>query len=341
MILTCLIKKHKMDLSIKQTEVAIKEIKTIFEAQLSENLHLLRVSAPKFIKTNTGIQDDLANTCASVKFYVPSCQYDVEIVHSLAKWKRIALGKYQIAVHEGLYTDMDAIRKDEVIDFIHSIYVDQWDWEVHISRDDRTEYMLQQTVNKIYDAIKSVDKFIDDKYHKKSNKLPPEIHFVHSEELEEWYPTLTPKERENEITRKFGAIFLMGIGYPLKNGLPHDLRAVDYDDWSTPNGVFHGLNGDILVWNEVTQCAFELSSMGIRVDEKALVTQSEITKQPVQSLYHSMVLNYTIPLSIGGGIGQSRLCMFLLEKRHIGEVQVSEWSEEICEKCRQQGIILL
>jgi len=317
-----------MKLSIKETQIAIKEIKTIFENHLSKNLCLLRVSAPKFVKTNTGVQDDLANTCTSVKFHVPSCEFDVEIVHSLAKWKRIALSKYQIVEHEGLYTDMDAIRKDEKLDCMHSIYVDQWDWEAHINRHDRTETMLRKTVEKIYGALKSVEQFIDNKYHRETPKLPLEIHFIHSEELEDMYPILTPKERENVIAKKYGAVFLLGIGYPLKNGSPHDLRAMDYDDWSTPNGPFHGLNGDILVWNEMTQSAFELSSMGIRVDETALMTQAEMMQQSIQTPYHTMVLQSKIPLSIGGGIGQSRLCMYMLEKKHIGEVQASEWPEK-------------
>jgi aspartate--ammonia ligase len=334
-------KQVNMKLSIRDTQVAIKEIKTKFEANLSHNLHLLRVSAPKFIRTNTGVQDDLANTCASVKFHVPSCQYDVEIVHSLAKWKRIALGKYQITEHEGIYTDMDAIRKDEIVDFMHSIYVDQWDWEVNIHRRDRTEETLRQTVNKIYEALKSVDRYIDEKYHRTTGKLPLEIHFIHSEELEELYPTLTPKERENVITKEYGAVFLIGIGYPLNNGQPHDIRAVDYDDWSSPNGPFHGLNGDILVWNDVTQCAFELSSMGIRVDGQALTIQSELMHQPTNTSYHQMIYRGDIPFSIGGGIGQSRLCMYLLEKHHIGEVQVSEWPVQMCDACLRQGIYLL
>lgn len=333
--------KLYMKLSIKETQIAIKEIKSIFEHNLSENLCLLRVSAPKFIKTNTGIQDDLANTCASVKFHVPSCEFDVEIVHSLAKWKRIALGKYQIGEQEGIYTDMDAIRKDEKLDCMHSAYVDQWDWEVHINRQDRTECMLRQTVSKIYDALKSVENFIDSKYHRETTKLPNEIHFIHSEELEDMYPTMAPKERENIITQKYGAVFLIGIGFPLKNGFPHDIRAVDYDDWSTLNGSFHGLNGDILVWNDMTHSAFELSSMGIRVDEKALMTQAEIMHQIVNTSYHVMVLQRTIPFSIGGGIGQSRLCMYMLEKKHIGEVQASEWPEQMCEECLNKGIQLL
>lgn len=330
-----------MKLTIAETQKAIKQIKNIFETHLSRNLALTRVSAPKFVRTNTGIQDDLANTCTSVQFNVPACGYDVEIVHSLAKWKRVALAKYQIQVYEGLYADMDAIRKDEKVDFMHSIYVDQWDWELHICRHDRNIDMLQKIVEKIYDAIKSTERLIDEQYHKETAKLPDRIHFIHSEELEQWYPSLQPKEREDEITKKYGAVFLMGIGYPLQNGQPHDLRAFDYDDWSTENGLFHGLNGDILVWNSVTQCAFELSSMGIRVDEHALRVQADFDHHCLTAPYHMMILNDTIPFSIGGGIGQSRLCMYLLEKQHIGEVQVSEWPQDMVEACQKHGIQLL
>lgn len=329
-----------MLLSVIETEKAIKEIKNIFEEKLSEKLQLLRVSAPKFVRTGTGLQDDLARTCESVKFHVPSCKFDVEIVHSLAKWKRGALEKYKIAEHKGIYTDMDAIRKDEQVDFMHSIYVDQWDWEMCITKEDRTELFLRKIVGLIYDAIRETSLIIDEKYVKKYS-LPQGIYYIHTEELEKMYPRMTPKERENAITKIYGAVFLIGIGYPLRNGKPHDIRAVDYDDWSTSNGDFHGINGDILVWNHVTQCAFELSSMGIRVDEKALLAQATIMGQEVSTKYHQDVLESKIPLSIGGGIGQSRLCMYLLEKRHIGEVQVSEWSDEIIEECRKNKINLL
>lgn len=327
-------------LSIAETQLAIKRIKTIFESYLSQKLSLTRVSAPKFIRTNTGIQDDLANTCSSVKFHVPSCGYDVEIVHSLAKWKRVALERYAIPEHTGIYTDMDAIRKDETLDFMHSIYVDQWDWEMRINREDRNEKYLREIVNKIYDAMKITSHIINFEF-QTNVYLPEMIHFIHTEELEEMYPTMTPKERENEAARNFGAVFLIGIGYPLRNGKPHDIRAVDYDDWSTPNGKFHGLNGDILVWNDITNCAFELSSMGIRVDEIALVEQARLTQSTINTSYHEMIINSSIPLSIGGGFGQSRLCMFLLEKKHIGEVQVSEWSDEMIAECKANGIHIL
>jgi aspartate--ammonia ligase len=330
-----------MKLNVWETQLAIKSIKTTFEKYLSTNLKLTRVSAPKFVRTNTGIQDDLANTCESVKFRIPSCNFDVEIVHSLAKWKRVALGKYEVEVHSGIYTDMDAIRKDEQLDFMHSAYVDQWDWEVTIQQSDRNEHFLIDIVEKIYNAMKITEKYVHEQYHNRINILPQHIHFIHSEELVQMYPELTPKERENKIAKKYGAVFLIGIGYPLKNGKPHDIRAVDYDDWSTPNSIYHGLNGDIIVWNEVTQCAFELSSMGIRVDEQALTTQANIMKKQINADYHRMVINNSIPLSIGGGIGQSRLCMFLLDKHHIGEVQVSEWSDDVTRECRENGIQLL
>lgn len=330
----------KMPLSILQTQVAIKQIKTIFEENLSIRLHLLRVSAPRFIRTNTGIQDDLALTCKSVSFFVPSCNYDVEMVHSLAKWKRIALGKYGIGYHNGIYTDMDAIRKDERLDNMHSVYVDQWDWEMVITPEDRTEVFLCNIISKIYFSIRKVEEYLWLKYGI-WKCLPSELHYIHTEELVTMYPNLTPKERENAITQRYGAVFLMGIGGVLQDGQVHDVRAMDYDDWSTPNGEFKGLNGDLLVWSDVLKCAFEISSMGIRVDANALRVQSDITRQPIDTLYHQMVLDDKVPLSIGGGIGQSRLCMYLLKKRHIGEVQASEWPEQMVDDCRRQGIHLL
>jgi aspartate--ammonia ligase len=330
-----------MSLSLLKTQEAIKTVKNKFEKNFSNKLNLIRVSAPKFIKTKTGIQDDLANTCNSVQFHIKDCGVDVEIVHSLAKWKRIALKKYDIPEHNGLYTDMDAIRKDEQLDFMHSVYVDQWDWEMNINQTDRNEDFLRNIVERIYQAIKETNETIQERYNLNKQKLPETITFIHTEDLEEMYPTLTPKERENEVAKKYGAIFLIGIGFPLKNNQPHDLRAFDYDDWSTENGKYNGLNGDIIVWNEITNCAFELSSMGIRVDKKALLKQSEIMNVNFESQYSNMILNQDIPFSIGGGIGQSRLCMFLLEKKHIGEVQVSEWSEQIISECKQNGIHLL
>lgn len=341
--------------TILETQRAIKNIKTVFEKELADNLNLTRISAPLVLRASTGIQDDLAGTCESIKFYVPSCKYDVVVPHSLAKFKRVALRKYDIPVHAGIYTDMNAIRKDEQVDFMHSIYVDQWDWELRIEREDRTEDFLRKTVTKIYNAILATEKVIckaqakpnhahsnDGQYTPHSYyNLPENITFIHSEDLEKMYPDLTPKERENIITQKYGAVFLIGIGYNLSNGKPHDLRAIDYDDWSSSNGKYHGLNGDILVWNDVTNCAFELSSMGIRVDASALRTQSDISGSPIDTKYHKMVLDNEIPLSIGGGIGQSRLCMFLLKKYHIGEVQVSEWPDEMISELQTIGVHLL
>lgn len=329
-----------------ETQKAIKLIKTTFENDLSENLNMIRVSAPMFVKTKTGVQDDLAGTCESIKFYAPSCGYELEVIQSLAKWKRIALKRYNIPVHCGLYTDMNAIRKDEKLDFMHSLYVDQFDWEMHIINSDQNEKFLREMVVKIYDAMRHTEKLVHETFkHVQSlyskNCLPETITFIHSEELEELYPEMTPKERENEITKKYGAVFLIGIGYNLENGKPHDLRAVDYDNWSTQNGSYHGLNGDILVWNDVTKCAFEISSMGIRVNSVSLMEQSRITNSPIDTDYHKMVLQNEIPLSIGGGIGQSRLCMFILGKHHIGEVQVSEWPDDMIKELEHTGIFLL
>jgi aspartate--ammonia ligase len=329
-----------MALSVIRTQKAIKYIKDTFEETLADHLNLIRVSAPKFIRMGTGVQDDLANTCKSVSFNIPSCGFDVEIVHSLAKWKRIALEKYGLVRYAGLYTDMDAIRKDEVLDHLHSAYVDQWDWEMAIEQDDRNIKFLQSVVEKIYSALLRTEKDIYETFGI-TRILPDKITFIDTEELVKLFPDLTPKERENEITKKHGAVFLIGIGGKLSDGKNHDIRAFDYDDWSTFNGEYFGLNGDILLWNPVLNSAFELSSMGIRVDAQSLVRQSEISGQPINTPYHQMVLNNMIPLSIGGGIGQSRLCMFLLQKRHIGEVQCSEWPDDMVDACKRKGIFLL
>lgn len=327
-----------MDYLYLSTQSMIKSIKSEFEYMLANSLHLFRVSAPKFIKVNTGIQDDLANTCTSVKFDIPDCGFDVEMVHSLAKWKRLALKTYKVIPNYGIYTDMDAIRKDETLDFMHSVYVDQWDWEIHIQKNQRTEIYLRNIVERIYNVILEVkDKYGDIN----QTDLPNHIHFIHSEELEALYPNMTRKERENNITRQHGAVFLMGIGYPLKNGQPHDVRSIDYDDWVSENGNFHGLNGDILVWNSVTECAFEISSMGIRVDSVSLKQQAELTNSKIDTEYHKMILNDELPLSCGGGVGQSRLAMFILGKKHIGEVQVSEWPVDMVKYCKSEGINLL
>jgi aspartate--ammonia ligase len=331
---------YQPKLNIEETEKGIIETKTFFLKKFEESMQLIRVSAPKFLKMNTGLQDDLAGTCKSVEFFVPDCNYKVEIVHSLAKWKRNALKKYGIPISHGIWTDMDAIRKDEILDDLHSIYVDQYDWEKNISYDDRKLDFLKDVVENIFSDICITEDYLISIFPKLHKKLPKKITFIHSEKLLELYPTLSSKERENEITKTFGAVFIIGIGYKLKNGETHDLRAVDYDDWSTETICgYHGLNGDILVWDG--KRAIELSSMGIRVDEKSLQIQSKIMNVKIDTKYHKEILESKLPYSIGGGIGQSRLAMFLLEKEHIGEVQVSEWSDKILEDCKQRGITLL
>jgi len=323
-------------LSLTETQQAIIDTKNIFQKELGEKLNLIRTSAPKFLKSWTGLQDDLAGTCESIKFFVPSCGYQVEIVHSLAKWKRNSLKKYNIPVEHGIYTDMDAIRKDEVIDDIHSIYVDQYDWELHIRQADRNRLFLEEIVKKIIQCISNTEDILITKYPKLHKKVRVEdLFFITSENLLQMFPKLTPKEREKEITKLHKVVFLIGIGGQLSDGSIHDIRAHDYDDFSS------GLNGDILVWDDVRKDCLELSSMGIRVDRDSLIRQAEFMHAKIDTQYHHDILENKLPFSIGGGIGQSRLCMFLLEKRHIGEVQVSEWSNAIIEQCKMDGIPLL
>jgi aspartate--ammonia ligase len=322
--------RYSSKLDFFDTEKAIKLVKDTFEKKLAKKLHLLRVSAPKFLITGTGLQDDLAGTQTPVKFQTKFSDKDIEVVHSLAKWKRHMLGKHLFKVHTGLYTDMDAIRKDEDVDEIHSIYVDQWDWEQVITEQDRTLKYLKSTVKKIYAAILESERTVTKKFPKLQPQLTKKIHFIHSETLEEQYPELTPKQREDKITEKYGAVFIIGIGYPLKSGMPHDLRAADYDDWYTAtSSKTRGLDGDILVWDPIGRKALELSSMGIRVDKKSLLVQLEMMGQMHRKKleFHKGIIKGTTPLTIGGGIGQSRLCMILLQKAHIGEVQSSVWPE--------------
>lgn len=316
-----------------QTQKAIKIIKFLFEYKLSSSLNLIRISSPKFIKTGTGIQDDLAGTCESIKFNINNGSTNVEIVHSLAKWKRLMLLKNDFPVGCGIYTDMDAIRKDEQLDQLHSAYVDQWDWEIVINRADRNEFFLRDIVNKIYAAILETHNAIHKKFDNlpNINKLPPHITFIHSNELLDMYPSLTPEQRECEIARIFGAVFIIGIGYPLGDGRPHGIRAADYDDWSSFNDNYRGLNGDIIFWNDVLQCPIEISSMGIRVNSHSLALQSEIMNVKCDSDFHKIIMN-DVMYTMGGGIGQSRLCMFILEKEHIGQVQVSEWPDDVYSK---------
>ena len=335
---------YQPKLNFKETEIGIKIVKDNFERKLAQKLNLLRVSAPKFLLVGQGLQDDLAGTQIPVSFQTKFTHQQVEIVHSLAKWKRYALGKYGFKHGCGLYTDMDAIRKDEAVDEIHSIYVDQWDWERVISKEERSLAFLKKVVRQIYQAILETEKVVEKRFPHLKSRLPKKINFLHAEDLEEKYPTFSLKEKENALTQELGAVFLIGIGHPLKSGNPHDLRAADYDDWSTETkGGKRGLNGDILVWDQEREEVLELSSMGIRVDAQALRLQLQMMKLEERKawLFHKSVLEEKIPLSIGGGIGQSRLCMLLLQKAHIGEVQSSVWPEEVEKEFARKEVPLL
>jgi len=336
---------YKPSLSLKETEVAIKFIKDFFQDNLSEELSLQRVSAPLFVRKSSGINDDLNGTERKVSFNIKADNSDAEIVFSLAEWKRMALADYGFEVGQGLYTDMNAIRADEdVLDNLHSIYVDQWDWEKAIAADHRNLDYLKQTVTKIYEVLKATEQATFNKYPQITPMLPDEIKFIHTEELLEMYPDLTSKERENKVTEKYGAVFVIGIGAELANGQIHDGRAPDYDDWITETVNGHkGLNGDILLWYPLLNKAFEISSMGIRVDKEALMKQLELRNATDRTklMWHQMLLNDQMPQSIGGGIGQSRLCMFFLKKMHIGEVHSSIWPAETVEKCKNSNVKLL
>lgn len=333
-------------LSLLQTEKAIFELKRNFEDGLAKNLCLHRVSAPMLVDSSTGVQDTLNGTEKAVSFKVKEIGDTMfEIVHSLAKWKRLALARYEIPAGEGIYTDMNALRPDEATlsSGIHSVYVDQWDWEKVIGQEDRNLEFLKNTVKTIYTTIKATEKYICDSFGLECF-LPKEIHFIHTEDLLEQFPKLTSKERENAICKKCGAVFLIGIGGKLENGEVHDGRAPDYDDWTTPTSEGkHGLNGDILVYNPIFDSAFEISSMGIRVDKTALAKQLKIKECEERSLleWHKLLLSDQMPLSIGGGIGQSRLSMLLLQKKHIGEVQVGIWPEDVLAQSKREGAVIL
>lgn len=322
-------------LNIRETELAIKAIKDFFERDLALKLNLTRVSAPLFVRPKTGLNDNLNGTERPVSFDIKADGEHVEIVHSLAKWKRNALKRYSFEVGEGLYTDMNAIRRDEDTDNLHSIYVDQWDWEMNIEKSNRTVNTLKDTVKTIYQVMKDTELFIYQKYRVLKPVLPSEIYFVTSQELEDLYPDLSAKEREDAICLERKAVFLMQIGDILKSKQKHDGRAPDYDDWQ--------LNGDILVYNPILKRSFELSSMGIRVDEKSLLEQLNKANCPERLgfPFHQAILNCELPYSMGGGIGQSRLCMFYLQKVHIGEVQASIWPEDIELLCEANNIKLL
>jgi len=336
---------YKPLLGVKETENAIKALKDFFEQNLSTELNLSRVTAPLFVKGGTGINDDLNGIERPVAFPIKDmADVRAEIVQSLAKWKRMQLGVLGFEPGYGLYTDMNALRPDETLDNTHSIYVDQWDWERVVTPAERNVEFLKKVVRKLYAAIKRVEHFVFEHYPAIRPELPEEITFVHAAELRARFPKLTPKQREQRLLRECRAAFLIGIGGDLGDGTIHDGRAPDYDDWSTPapDGRL-GLNGDIFVWNPVLNMAFELSSMGIRVDKKALLRQLKIRgcEDRKKLFWHQKLLNGEMPLSIGGGIGQSRLCMYFLRKAHVGEIQASLWPDEMIVTCRKHNIPLL
>ncbi len=332
-------------LDLMETEKAIRLIKEFFQTNLAVELNLTRVTAPIFVVSGTGINDDLNGVERPVKFTIGAMdEQEAEIVQSLAKWKRMMLADYGFEHGSGLYTDMNAIRPDDTLDNLHSIYVDQWDWERVISNGERNLHFLKYIVEKVYSVITRTERYISQQYPTIEPILPEKITFIHSEELLAKYPDLTPREREKEICRELGAVFVVGIGGALKDGQPHDGRAPDYDDWTTEAGKGNrGLNGDILIHYPLLDDAYELSSMGIRVDPETLERQLEISGHTDRKglLFHRRLLAGELPLSVGGGIGQSRLCMFCLRKAHIGEIQASIWPEEVIRKCRANNIVLL
>jgi len=332
-------------LNLRKTEEAIQFIKDRFQRELAAALNLSRVSSPLFVVSNTGVNDHLNGIEKPVSFGIKDIGETAEIVQSLAKWKRLALSDYEFATGEGLYTDMNAIRPDEALDNLHSIYVDQWDWERIVDKSERSVEFLKTIVRKIYGVIRDTEREVCRHYPElPAPFLPDEIEFIHTEELEELYPALTPKERETAVCKEKKAVFIIGIGANLKSGEPHDGRASDYDDWSTEgeNGR-KGLNGDIFAWYHPLQCAFEFSSMGIRVNAESLMNQLEIRNELFKKelYFHRRLLENQLPLTIGGGLGQSRLCMFFLRKAHIGEVHASIWSEDMISECKKYNIPLL
>ncbi|MCR5820976.1 MAG: aspartate--ammonia ligase [Bacteroidaceae bacterium] len=332
-------------LNVQQTERAIKKIKDFFLTSLSTELRLRRVTAPLFVLKGLGLNDNLSGVEHPVTFPIKDMDYaEAEIVHSLAKWKRNTLAEYNINPGFGIVTDMNAVRTDEELDNLHSLYVDQWDWERVIRKEDRTLDFLKKIVRKIYNSIMRTEYYMCEMYPQLQAFLPEEIQFVHSEELRKMYPGMTAKQREDAICKAYGAVFIIGIGAPLGDGQPHDSRSPDYDDWSTENeDGYLGLNGDLLVWYPILNRSVELSSMGIRVDAEALCRQLEMQGcEERKSLYfHRRLLEGSLPLSIGGGIGQSRLCTVLLHKAHVGETQASIWPEEMRAECRAAKIALI
>ena len=322
-------------LNLYDTQKAIGLLKRVFEDTLCGSLHLRRVSAPLFVEASSGLNDDLNGVERPVSFDIPAAGREAQVVHSLAKWKRLALKRYEFNPGKGLFTDMNAIRRDEEVDNLHSVYVDQWDWEKVITREDRDVTYLKRTVRDIVGAVCETNDALGVAFPSLHTKLDRDVFFITTQELEDLYPDKTPKERENAILREHHSVFLMQIGGKLKSGKPHDGRAPDYDDWA--------LNGDILMWNPVLECAFEISSMGIRVDEESLARQLKLAGCEARAKlpFHKMLLNGELPLTIGGGIGQSRLCMLMIGTCHIGEVQSSLWDENTRDTCQKAGIMLL
>jgi aspartate--ammonia ligase len=323
-------------IDLMESQRAIKKVKDFFQQELAYGLNLRRVTAPLFVTPESGLNDNLNGVERTVSFTLKDMdEQKVEVVQSLAKWKRMALGKYGIQPGNGIYTDMNAIRRDEEFDNLHSAYVDQWDWEKVITREQRTDAYLEETVVTIYNALKNLGDYVNRLYRDIQTELPNEIYFVTTQELEDRYPDLTPKQREDAITEEKRAVFIKKIGGKLNSGERHDGRAPDYDDWE--------LNGDIVLWNDILGCSFEISSMGIRVDEEAMERQLTLASalDRKELAFHKAILNRELPYSVGGGIGQSRLCMYFLRKAHIGEVQVSVWPEDMVETCRNNNIHLL
>lgn len=332
-------------LNQNETEQGIKVIKEFFQENLSTGLRLRRVTGPLFVLRGLGINDDLSGKERPVTFPIKDLnEAQAEVVHSLAKWKRLTLADHQVQPGYGIYTDMNAIRADEELGNLHSLYVDQWDWERVILPEERNLQYLKRTVRCIYSAMLRTEFLVCERFPQLRPKLPEEVTFIHAEELLQRYPGLGPKERENAITKEYGAVFIIGIGGPLSNGEPHDLRAPDYDDYSTlaENGL-PGLNGDLLVWYDVLDRAVEVSSMGIRVDKEALLRQLQHSgkEERLQLYFHRRLTEGSLPLSIGGGIGQSRLCMLYLGKAHIGEIQASIWPSDMRSECAEANIPLI
>ena len=336
---------YKPIIGLKKTEKAIKTIKEHYEAGLAADLRLRRVTAPLFVLRNTGLNDTLTGVERPIGFNITDMRnQEAEVVQSLAKWKRMMLRDYDIKAGHGIYADMNALRPDEELDNLHSVYVDQWDWERAIEKKDRNLDTLRHAVNKIYDNLKRTEFNIYTFHSKLKPQLPDHVEFIHSEELYEMYPDLTPQEREDRISEKYGAVFIIGVGSDLPDGRPHDKRAPDYDDWTTETEKgYKGLNGDLIVWNKVLQCAFEVTSMGIRVDPEGLIRQLELTGEldRKELLFHRRLLNEELPHSIGGGIGQSRTGMLLLQKAHIGEIQSAIWPGEMVDHCKKCNIKLI